>query len=106
MVTRDFLCARRDSNPHDVSHQILSLARLPITPRAPLRRCKDKPFFSILQFLRLKMPPVHRSYSAIFCEDGPGEERRETAVSAPDSCRLSLARGQATPGAHCWKWRL
>ena len=31
-----FLCARRDSNPHVARHQILSLARLPITPRAPL----------------------------------------------------------------------
>ena len=28
------LCARRDSNPHASRHQILSLARLPITPRA------------------------------------------------------------------------
>ncbi len=27
-------CARGDSNPHVVRHQILSLARLPITPRA------------------------------------------------------------------------
>ena len=27
-------CARRDSNPHASRHQILSLARLPITPRA------------------------------------------------------------------------
>jgi hypothetical protein len=28
------LCAWRDSNPHAVKHQILSLARLPITPHA------------------------------------------------------------------------
>ena len=28
-----FLCGRRDSNPHAVRHQILSLARLPIPPR-------------------------------------------------------------------------
>ena len=27
------LCGRRDSNPHAVWHQILSLARLPIPPR-------------------------------------------------------------------------
>ena len=27
------LCGRRDSNPHAVRHQILSLARLPIPPR-------------------------------------------------------------------------
>ena len=27
------LCGRRDSNPHAFRHQILSLARLPITPR-------------------------------------------------------------------------
>ena len=27
------LCGRRDSNPHAVRHQILSLARLPISPR-------------------------------------------------------------------------
>jgi hypothetical protein len=29
-------CGRRDSNPHASRHQILSLARLPISPR-PLR---------------------------------------------------------------------
>jgi len=28
------LCAWRDSNPHALRHQILSLARLPITPHA------------------------------------------------------------------------
>ena len=28
------LCAWRDSNPHAFRHQILSLARLPITPHA------------------------------------------------------------------------
>ena len=27
------LCGRRDSNPHALRHQILSLARLPISPR-------------------------------------------------------------------------
>ena len=30
------MCARKDSNLHVVRHQILSLARLPITPRARL----------------------------------------------------------------------
>lgn len=34
------VCARRDSNPHDLSHKILSLARLPITPRALKIGCK------------------------------------------------------------------
>ena len=39
------LCARRDSNPHASRHQILSLARLPITPRAQcfwVSECKDR----------------------------------------------------------------
>jgi len=33
-MTGILLCAWRDSNPHAVRHQILSLARLPITPHA------------------------------------------------------------------------
>src|SRR3954464_890763 len=35
----DFLrwCARRDSNPHDVTHCHLKAARLPIPPRALMR---------------------------------------------------------------------
>ena len=32
-VIRIFECGRRDSNPHASRHQILSLARLPISPR-------------------------------------------------------------------------
>ena len=39
------LCARRDSNPHASRHQILSLARLPITPRAQcfwVSECKGR----------------------------------------------------------------
>ncbi len=34
------LCGRRDSNPHASRHQILSLARLPITPRPLFSSCK------------------------------------------------------------------
>src|ERR1700722_17530702 len=33
-ASRDFWCARRDSNPHDVTHCHLKAARLPIPPRA------------------------------------------------------------------------
>ena len=35
-----FSCGRRDSNPHASRHQILSLARLPITPRPHFSSCK------------------------------------------------------------------
>lgn len=35
------LCARKDSNLHSVNYQILSLARLPIPPRAHKCECKD-----------------------------------------------------------------
>ena len=40
-----FQCARRDSNAHASRHQILSLARLPITPRAQcfwVSECKGR----------------------------------------------------------------
>jgi hypothetical protein len=36
-----FLCGRRDSNPHAVKRQILSLVRLPITPLPQLGLIKD-----------------------------------------------------------------
>ena len=38
------LCGRRDSNPHALRHQILSLARLPIPPR-PLKQGAKVIFF-------------------------------------------------------------
>src|SRR4029077_7419253 len=36
-----FWCARRDSNPHDVTHCHLKAARLPIPPRALERSARD-----------------------------------------------------------------
>ena len=46
------LCARRDSNPHVVRHQILSLARLPLR-HVRISDCKFITFFSNTQiFLR------------------------------------------------------
>ena len=44
------LCARRDSNPHASRHQILSLARLPITPHAQIRMQRYELFFNLQTF--------------------------------------------------------
>jgi hypothetical protein len=40
-ASRVSMCAWRDSNPHALRHQILSLARLPITPHAHISKVAE-----------------------------------------------------------------
>ena len=51
------LCGRRDSNPHASRRQILSLVRLPISPR-PLKKI-PKMSVSINNFKNLEWPKVN-----------------------------------------------
>ncbi len=62
------LCGRRDSNPHALRHQILSLARLPIPPR-PLKQGANVILFLKIRKIISTLQPILFVYYEVLVED-------------------------------------